>query len=260
MHAVNAGGLRQMPRCESAGATGSVRGDACCVATHRAPACTTSGLRRAACLPWRYCCAQVWPMMRAAWRRASSPVLRATGRLRDLQLSVGELGRLALRYAVAGRVARDLRRELPRKSRRLERRLNELDRPALKREFRGLLDAGSMNAARGRLRAAEVGLRRRLRRHRRRGGPAGTARIAAAVEGGAIHERLAGAAGSRSAGPWRRAAAGKSPAIAGHGCRWPGAAGGHRWVGGQVGAPAGGSSQRCARICSGCSRGGSQCS
>lgn len=90
------------------------------------------------------------------------PVLRASGKLRDAQVSAGELERLAPRYAVSGRIAGHLRRELPRLARRLEQRLGKLDRRALKKEVRGLLKTGRLDTAGQTLRAERIRLRRDL--------------------------------------------------------------------------------------------------
>jgi CHAD domain-containing protein len=94
------------------------------------------------------------------------PVLRASGRLRDTQVSVEALNRLAPQHAVSGHIAKDLRRGLPRLSRRLKQRLEELDREALKKDFRGLLKDGGLGTARERLRKEQVQLRHKLAGHR----------------------------------------------------------------------------------------------
>jgi CHAD domain-containing protein len=90
------------------------------------------------------------------------PVLHASGRLRDAQLSLGELDRLEPRFAVTGRIAKDLRRKLPVLSRRLEQRLGKLDRDALKKEVRGLLKPGGLELAGQTLRSERIRLRRDL--------------------------------------------------------------------------------------------------
>ncbi|MEZ5459440.1 MAG: CHAD domain-containing protein [Steroidobacteraceae bacterium] len=91
------------------------------------------------------------------------PAFRAAGKLRDIQLCVERLHALRNTHPVAGTIEAALRAQLPRRERKYERALREIDVTRCKRAVRALRANADLQRARRRLRSRQQRLRSTLR-------------------------------------------------------------------------------------------------